>query len=259
MRWTPLRNLFMNRLIQKMRMPLLAAAQCAFLFLGSALAASSADLPLGFVYLSNLAPDIRQHMVYAGSHNFLARPAKGYEAAACILSEKAAKALSMAQQALAAKNLSLVVLDCYRPESAVRDFVAWVDAGGEIDPLWAPSTPRNQLIEQGYIARHSAHSRGSTVDIAIMSNIDPTASTKPTCGTATPSMLDFGSGFDCFDPVSRTAHRPLPEAAIVSRKLLLDTMKAVGFKNYSGEWWHFTLMGEPFPTKRFNFPVEASK
>ncbi len=196
-------------------------------------------------------------MVYAGSRNFLGRPANGYEAAACILTEKAAKALAKAQQALSAKELSLVVLDCYRPEFAVRDFVSWVDAGGEIDPLWAPNTPRNQLIKLGYIGRRSAHSRGSTVDIAIATKADPTTWTKPTCGTAMPNTLDFGSGFDCFDPVSNTGHRPLPEIAISNRKLLVDTMAAAGFKNYAGEWWHFTLMSEPFPKKRFNFPIAA--
>ena len=247
----------MSRLIHKMKTLRRAAIQAALLVVASAQGAISADLPRGFVYLSDMAPDIQQHMVYAGSRSFLGRPANGYEAAACILTEKAAKALAKAQQALSAKELSLVVLDCYRPESAVRDFVSWVDMGGEIDPLWAPNTPRNQLIKQGYIGRRSAHSRGSTVDIAIATMVDPTTWTKPTCGTAMPNTLDFGSGFDCFDPLSNTAHRPLPEVAINNRKLLVDTMAAAGFKNYAGEWWHFTLMGEPFPKKRFNFAVEA--
>ena len=70
-------------------------------------------------------------------------------------------------------------------------------------------------------------------------------------------MLEFGSGFDCFDPQSNTAFRPLPQAAIDSRKTLLAVMGKAGFKNYSGEWWHFTLIGEPYPNKRFDFPVTA--
>jgi D-alanyl-D-alanine dipeptidase len=196
-------------------------------------------------------------MAYAGSDNFLGRPAKGYEAPACILTEKAAKALSKVQQALAAKDLSLVVFDCYRPESAVRDFASWADAGGEIDPVWSPNTPRKQLIKRGYIGRKSAHSRGSTVDIAIMSKADPTTWAKPACGAAAPNMLDFGSGFDCFDPVSKTAHKQLDDIAVANRKLLLDTMRVAGFRNYAGEWWHFTLMGEPFPKRRFDFPVTS--
>ncbi|MGE0281829.1 MAG: M15 family metallopeptidase [Rhizobiaceae bacterium] len=227
--------------------------------LAAAQSSIAADLPRGFIYLSKIAPDIQQHMAYAGPDNFFGRPARGYEAPACILTEKAAKALSRAQRVFTPKNLSLVVLDCYRPESAVRDFASWVDAGGNIDPLWSPKTPRNQLIKQGYIGRRSAHSRGSTVDIAIVSNADPTTWTKPTCGIAMPNTLDFGSGFDCFDAISRTTYRPLSEAAIANRKLLLDTMKAAGFRNYAGEWWHFTLMGEPFPKKRFDFPIRAAE
>ncbi|MDD4356891.1 MAG: M15 family metallopeptidase, partial [Smithellaceae bacterium] len=29
-----------------------------------------------------------------------------------------------------------------------------------------------------------------------------------------------------------------------------------GFKNYDKEWWHFTLVNEPYPDTYFNFPVK---
>jgi D-alanyl-D-alanine dipeptidase len=29
-----------------------------------------------------------------------------------------------------------------------------------------------------------------------------------------------------------------------------------GFRNYSKEWWHFTLNREPFSGTYFDFPVE---
>jgi len=29
-----------------------------------------------------------------------------------------------------------------------------------------------------------------------------------------------------------------------------------GFKPYSKEWWHYTLEGEPFPDRYFDFDVE---
>ena len=53
----------------------------------AALPALAADLPAGFVRLADIDPTIRQDMRYAGSANFLGRPAKGYEAPACILTE----------------------------------------------------------------------------------------------------------------------------------------------------------------------------
>ncbi len=44
-------------------------------------------LPRGFVYLRDVDPTIVQDIRYAGSHNFVGRPIKGYLAAECILSQ----------------------------------------------------------------------------------------------------------------------------------------------------------------------------
>jgi D-alanyl-D-alanine dipeptidase len=220
--------------------------------------ALAADLPPRFVRLADVAPTIRQDMRYAGSDNFLGRPAKRYEAPVCILTDAAAQALAKAQQLLEKDGLSFVVFDCYRPKSAVADFVAWTRAGGDIAAQWSPTTPRKELIAKGYIAARSAHSRGSTVDIGIVSTGPAKPFAAPSCGAATPAMLDFGSGFDCFDPVSNTAHRPLPEQATANRARLVEAMSAAGFRNYSAEWWHFTLRREPYPKRSFDFPVTAN-
>jgi len=32
-------------------------------------------------------------------------------------------------------------------------------------------------------------------------------------------------------------------------------MTAGGFRSYDKEWWHFTLVYEPFPETYFDFPV----
>ena len=117
--------------------------------------------------LADVDPTIRQDMRYAGAANFLGRPAKGYDAPACILTKQAADALSKVQKTLASQNLTLIVFDCYRPARAVKDFVGWVRQGKSKDPLWHPNVRRSDLIKQGYIASRSGHSRGSTVDLAI--------------------------------------------------------------------------------------------
>jgi D-alanyl-D-alanine dipeptidase len=220
------------------------------------LPAIAADLPAGFVRLAEVDATIRQDMRYAGSANFLGRPAKGYEAPACILTRQAAEALSKVQNTLAAENLTLVVFDCYRPDRAVKDFAAWVRGSKSKDPLWHPNVRRSDLIRQGYIASRSGHSRGSTVDLAIAPVTTPPAP-DPACGAQGATTLDFGTGFDCLDPTSRTAFAPLTPEAVKSRKLLVDAMSAAGFRNYKNEWWHFTLTGEPFPKERFDFPVTA--
>src|ERR1700694_4944900 len=82
-------------------------------------------LPKGFVYLHDIDPTIVQDIRYAGSHNFVGRPIRGYLAAECILSASAANALATVQKMLAEKKLSLIVWDCYRPKRAVDDFFQW--------------------------------------------------------------------------------------------------------------------------------------
>ncbi|OMC76558.1 peptidase M15, partial [Paenibacillus odorifer] len=37
---------------------------------------------------------------------------------------------------------------------------------------------------------------------------------------------------------------------------LKEVMVKQGFKPYSKEWWHFTLIKEPFPKQYFDFKVE---
>lgn len=217
----------------------------------------SAELPAGFVYLADVDPTIRQDMRYAGSDNFLGRPAEGYLAPECILTDAAARALSAVQGSLTAEGVSLVVFDCYRPARAVRDFADWVEAGGPPDPRWYPRTERGRLIREGYIASRSAHSRGSTVDLALVPT-DPSrpAAPDPDCGALGSGTVDFGTGFDCLDETSRTAFSPLPPEASANRRTLVAAMRAQGFRNYSREWWHFSLDGEPF-RQGFDFPVES--
>jgi D-alanyl-D-alanine dipeptidase len=218
---------------------------------------AAAELPAGFVRLADIDSTIRQDMRYAGSANFLGRPAKGYDAPACILTRQAGEALSNVQKTLAAQNLTLVVFDCYRPESAVKDFGAWVKQSKSRDPLWHPNVRRSDLIRQGYIASRSGHSRGSTVDLAIAPTAAAVAPANPACGAQNAGTLDFGAGFDCLDPQSRTAYSPLSPDAVKNRKLLVDAMSAAGFRNYKNEWWHFTLIGEPYPNQRFDFAITA--
>ncbi|TIT25088.1 MAG: D-alanyl-D-alanine dipeptidase, partial [Mesorhizobium sp.] len=56
---------------------------------------------------------------------------------------------------------------------------------------------------------------------------------------------------------SETDHHPLPGNAAANRKRLVEAMRVAGFRNYTREWWHFTLTDEPFPKQRFDFPVTA--
>ena len=211
-------------------------------------------LPAGFVRLADVDPSIRQDIRYAGSDNFLHRKVNGYDAPACILTEQAAQALGRVKNAIAARGLTLVVFDCYRPARAVADMGEWTREGGPPDPRWYPKVRRGDLIAKGYVGELSTHSRGSTVDVAI-ARTDRGSSPNRACGAVDNDTFDFGTGFDCFDPMSETGHRGLAREAAANRKMLVDVMRAGGFKNYAREWWHFTLTNEPFAKERFDFPI----
>jgi D-alanyl-D-alanine dipeptidase len=68
--------------------------------------------------------------------------------------------------------------------------------------------------------------------------------------------LDFGTGFDCFDPLAHTANPEVGTTQKRNRLMLKSMMEKNGFKNLAEEWWHFTLKNEPFPDKYFNFVVK---
>ncbi|RUZ91591.1 D-alanyl-D-alanine dipeptidase [Mesorhizobium sp. M7A.F.Ca.US.003.02.2.1] len=241
------------------RDPFLSAASAlaaTILVTAITLPALADPLPAGFVRLADVDPSIRQDIRYAGSDNFLHRKVNGYGAPVCILTEDAAKALSAVQKAIAAKRLTLVVFDCYRPARAVADMGEWTKQGGPPDPQWYPEVRRSDLIAKGYVGELSTHSRGSTVDVAV-ARMDRRSSPNPACGTGDADTLDFGTGFDCFDSMSETAYRGPASEAAANRKMLVEAMRAGRFKNYAREWWHFTLKSEPFAKQLFDFPITA--
>jgi D-alanyl-D-alanine dipeptidase len=137
-----------------------------------------------------------------------------------VLLREAAEALSRVQRELLARNLSLKVYDCYRPRRAVRTFVGFVKdgAGAAPDPRlkrFHPNVARSRLIEDGYVAAVSQHSRGDTVDITLVElPAQPLAPfslravygacTGPAGARAPDSGVDMGTGYDCFDPLSHT-------------------------------------------------------
>ena len=65
----------------------------------------------------------------------------------------------------------------------------------------------------------------------------------------------MGTRFDCLDVLSTTASPKVSTAAQRNRKFLKALMASEGFKNYSKEWWHYTLINEPFRKTYQDFPV----
>src|SRR6202051_5036103 len=141
---------------------LIRAGLVLIIMLLPAPALAGSALPRGLVYLRDIDPTIVQDIRYAGSHNFVGRPIKGYLAAECILSISAANALAAVQRMLAEKKLSLIVWDCYRPKRAVTDFLQWSKdpTHSEMKAEFYPRTDKERLFALGHLAIRSAHLRG---------------------------------------------------------------------------------------------------
>ncbi len=143
--------------------------------LGSALwGASASCLPEGFTLLSDIDSSILQDIRYYSAHNFLGRRVEGYNAPVCILSRPAAEALSAVQKDALKAGYSLKVYDCYRPQRAVNDFVAW--SQNPYDFLTKREfypTLEKMVLFPDYIATKSGHSRGSTMDLTLVKVADP--------------------------------------------------------------------------------------
>ncbi len=62
----------------------------------------------------------------------------------------------------------------------------------------------------------------------------------------------MGSSFDLFDMASHTHNNLIEEKFQSQRNYLKAKMEEHGFKNYTQEWWHYTLQNEPFPADKEN-------
>ena len=231
-------------------MPRLALISAAIA--GFAIPTHAADAPL--VYLRDVDPTIAQDIRYATKDNFTGFKVPGYLAGECMLLKPVAEALKKAQQTLTERGLSLKVYDCYRPQKAVDAFVAWAKGPEPGVKRFFPRTPKGELLKKGYIEPVSNHSRGIAVDVTLTiaaaapaKPFDPLANyggcISPAAMRAPDNSLDMGTGFDCFDEVAATNS---PKAGPPQKKLrgaLYEVMAKHGFRNYPGEWWHFSLGG----------------
>lgn len=228
----------------------------------------SADLPSNFVYLHTIAPSIIQEMRYNSTHNFVGRPITGYHANSCILTKPAATALAKVQAELKKSGLSLKVYDCYRPQRAVNDFIAWSKKAQEqtMKTEFYPNVNKADFFKLGYVAEKSGHTRGSTVDLTIVPLPQPkqadfhSGQALQQCTAVydkrfNDNSIDMGTGFDCLDPHAHFTSDGITLVAKHNRALLREVMEKYGFAPYINEWWHFTLANEPFPDQYFDFEV----
>jgi D-alanyl-D-alanine dipeptidase len=224
--------------------------------------------PADIIDITNIIPDVLLDIRYLTPYNFIGRPVPGYAAPKCLLTRRAAEALSRVQAELEPLGYGLKIYDCYRPQQAVDAFVAWAEDLDDqaLKTEFYPNVDKQSLFRDGYIAARSGHSRGSTVDLTLVrlppapqpvfDRSAPQRSCESPAGERfADNSVDMGTGFDCFSPLSHTLDPATPEPARGHRLLLKDSMERHGFRNLAEEWWHFTLVDEPYPDIWYDFPV----
>jgi zinc D-Ala-D-Ala dipeptidase len=221
-----------------------------------------------FVALDDVAPEVIVEMRYRTAHNFIGRRIPGYREPVCILTRQAAQALAAVQAEVRRQGYTLKVYDCYRPQRAVDAFVAWARdlSDQRMKREFYPRVDKRDLFRDGYIARRSGHSRGSTVDLTLVrlpaGEQDRYRRGQKLTDCAGPrrerfrdNSIDMGTGYDCFDRRSHPFSPAVRGKRRANRLLLRRAMLAQGFQGLNTEWWHFTLRDEPFAERFFDFPV----
>ncbi|CAA6815351.1 MAG: D-alanyl-D-alanine dipeptidase (EC [uncultured Sulfurovum sp.] len=204
-----------------------------------------AKIPKGFVYVDKQIPNILLEIKYFSEDNFVGEVISGYLAPKAILSNEAVVMLSKVQKELNAFGLGLKIFDAYRPQKAVDHFVRWGHelSNTKMKAIYYPNVQKKDLFREGYIAKKSGHSRGSTVDLSIID-------------LETQKALDMGSTFDFFGERSWLKYQQITAKQRANRMLLNALMLKHGFKAYAEEWWHFTLKNEPYKHHYFDFDVQ---
>lgn len=211
-----------------------------------------------FVNLAEAVPDVILEIRYYSTYNFIGTRVDGYLEPVALLTRRAADSLRAVSDDLKKQGYRLKVYDAYRPQCAVDHFVRWASDANDtlMKRYFYPNLPKSVLFGQGFIARRSGHTRGSTVDLTLFD-------------MATEKEVDMGGTFDWFGPESYPSfggnphtgqYRPnnrITAEQFNNRMILRKAMQQHGFRPVGTEWWHFTLINEPFPNTYFTFPVKS--
>jgi D-alanyl-D-alanine dipeptidase len=193
----------------------------------------------------------------------------GYHANRAILTRFAAEALAKAQKQFRNDGYCIVIYDAFRPQKSVDHFFQWSQALEDQSKKsqYYPYVDKNRAFELGYIAHKSGHSRGSTIDLTIISTDkcyaeSPAESQRSLSHSPTRTLpflddntVDMGSSFDLFDEASHHGSHLVDANHRKNREYLKLVMENCGFRAYDQEWWHYTFENEPYPDTYFDFDI----
>jgi zinc D-Ala-D-Ala dipeptidase len=196
------------------------------------------------VFVDELVPGIRWDAKYATWDNFTGRPVDGYLANRIAGTRALCAALARARDKAASLGFGLLLWDGYRPQRAVDCFLRWSKRpeDGRTKLRHYPNISRAGMLEKGYVAAKSGHSRGSAIDLTLYHR-------------ATGELALMGGGHDLMDPVSHHGAKGITLVEAINRQYLRSIMNTSGFSSYDCEWWHYTLKDEPYPGTYFDFLI----
>lgn len=166
---------------------------------------SPEDFVLVTQYISPLYVDLK----YAGSDNFTGQTI--YSFSQPWLRYGTVVRLTRAAELLAQEGFALLLWDAFRPVSA--QFRLWEACP---DPNYVANPIRG----------HSAHSRGNTVDVTLV--------------TLAGEPVTMPTGFDDFSPAADRNYTDVSPEAAAHARLLEQIMEQCGFRPYAREWWHYS-------------------
>lgn len=175
-----------------------------------------------WVELINLDPSIKTDIRYATDNNFVDEVM--YDCGKCFLRPEAARAIVKAQAMLKRDGYGLLMFDCYRPKPFQQK-------------LW-DKVPDPRYVTPPH--KGSMHGRGLAVDLTL---IDPEG-----------KEADMGTDFDFFGERAYQTNTDLPENVLANRRLLNETMAAVGFSPIRTEWWHFSFRSVRYDVSDWVWP-----
>ncbi|OEJ64325.1 D-alanyl-D-alanine dipeptidase [Magnetovibrio blakemorei] len=165
---------------------------------------------MSLVEITEASHNVNLDLKYATADNFTGKPV--YARAACYLHPEAEKCMILARELAAIQGYRLHIFDAFRPSEA-----QW--------KLWHHTPDPDFLADP---RRGSPHSRGVALDLTLIDS-------------ATGKVLDMGTGFDAFTPLSHHGNTEISAAAQKNRMLLMGLMTTAGWDFYRNEWWHYQL------------------
>lgn len=222
-----------------------------------------------FTYLEH--PDISHDIRYATKLNFTSEIVPGYNSNKPAMTKALAEKLYIIQELVSKDDFNLVIYDAYRPMKAVKHFLKWaedLDNGNSTKAEFFPHIDKADVFDLGYLSHRSAHARGSTVDLTLIEkgrSLKKTEDVKPEkrilpdgreIHFLDDGSLDMGSHFDLLDRASWNEDSIFSGDYLERRLYLRSLMMDNGFDDYRKEWWHYSLIDEPFPNNSFDFDIK---